>query len=129
MPFSASRISGLSENIIASQTIAAAGTTFSAAIPNMSVVQNVVLQSNVTAISGTAPSIVVTLQDTVDGGTNWNDVQALTSQTATGVVVARISAVFSDQVRFKYVVAGTLPSVTFRIDWYTETASTLSSGA
>ena len=129
MAVTAGRSTGVSEVVAASQTIAAAGTTNGPTLSNLSLAQNVVLQVNVTAITGTAPTLTVNFQDTVDGGANWNTVFSTTAQTATGVTVVRSTALFSDQARLQYVVAGTTPSVTFRVDWYTESNAPIPLGS
>jgi hypothetical protein len=70
---------------------------------------------NITAASGTSPTLALTLQGTVDG-TNWYTVgQAVATQTG----VATISQGFpanAKQLRWTWTIGGTTPSFTFAID-------------
>jgi hypothetical protein len=72
------------------------------------------LQLNVTAASGTLPSLSVAVQDTVDG-TNYNTIA--TFATASGVTreVIRLTTPFADSLRVVYVIEGTTPSFTFNV--------------
>lgn len=77
-------------------------------------------QLAVTAASGTTPTLNVVIEDTVDGGTNWNQVAAFTQATATGVQVQNITTPFSDTIRVRWTIAGTTPSFTFSVLAYVE---------
>jgi hypothetical protein len=97
------------------------------------------VQLNVTAASGTTPTLDVYLQTSVDG-TNWHDVGHFAQVTAAGIRFLRlvlggaIPAVVEEaqkdaslaagtvehgpagkQLRVKYVIAGTTPSFTFEV--------------
>ena len=71
-------------------------------------------QLEVTAASGTTPTLDVKLQDSVDG-TNWNDLFLFTQATATTREVKNHSTIFARFVRVVWTVAGTTPSFTFNV--------------
>ena len=80
-----------------------------------------VLYVNVTAVSGTTPTLVVKLQDSPDGGVTWYDVTGAATGTlnATGTTSVRFNATatpMSDQFRVAWVIGGTTPSFTFKVD-------------
>lgn len=74
---------------------------------------------DVTAYSGTTPTLDVKLQDSVDGGTTWVDIDggAFTQKTATGqqyiVVLLRRAA---SAIRAYATIGGTTPSFTFKAE-------------
>lgn len=76
-------------------------------------------QLNITAASGTAPTVDVVLEDTIDG-TNWNVVGTFAQKTAAGREVINITLPFSDRLRARWTVAGTTPSFTFTVLGYVE---------
>ena len=76
-------------------------------------------QLNVTAVSGSAPTLDVIFEDTLDG-VNWNTVGTLTQKNTTGREVINITAPFADTVRVSWVISGTTPSFTFSVDVYSE---------
>ncbi|MGW8703233.1 hypothetical protein ACWGOK_41080 [Streptomyces eurythermus] len=71
-------------------------------------------QLNITAISGLLSSLDVVIEDTHDG-TNWNQVAAFTSRATTGRQVIDITSPFTEQLRVRWTVNGTGPSVTFSV--------------
>lgn len=71
-------------------------------------------QLNVTAASGTDPTLDVTLEDSLDG-TNWNTIGTFAQATGATREVKDISTPFAGMVRAKWVVAGTTPSFTFSV--------------
>lgn len=71
-------------------------------------------QLNVTAVSGTAPTLDVVIEDSIDG-TNWNVIGTFAQDTAVGREVINITSPFADQVRVRYVIGGTTPSFTFSV--------------
>lgn len=74
----------------------------------------VALHLNVTAASGTSPTLDVSLEWSVNG-TDWNTAQpvdSLTQVTGVSAVVKRFD-VKGSFLRVKYVIAGTTPSFTF----------------
>lgn len=80
-----------------------------------------VLYINVTAASGTTPNLVVKLQDSPDGGTTWYDVSSATAMTAVSTQAFRINlsaTPASDLLRIAWVITGTTPSFTFKVDTY-----------
>lgn len=77
-------------------------------------------QLNVTAASGTSPTLDVVIEDTLDGSTNWNVVGTFAQKTATGREVIDITTPFSDQLRVRWTIGGTTPSFTFAVDWAVE---------
>lgn len=76
-------------------------------------------QLNVTAATGTAPTLDVVLEDTIDGS-NWNTIASFTQATAVTRQVINVPAPFGDQVRVRYTVGGTTPSFTFTVLVYTQ---------
>lgn len=73
------------------------------------------LYVNVTAASGTTPTMTVKLQDSLDG-TNWFDVTgaATTSITAAGSQLVRVTnTAIGPFVRLVWTIGGTTPSFTF----------------
>ncbi|TFD74724.1 hypothetical protein [Cryobacterium fucosi] len=77
-------------------------------------------QLNVTAASGTVPTLDVTIQDSIDGGATWNTVGTFTQKTAASREVINVTIPFSNTLRAAWTIAGTTPSFTFAIDWYAE---------
>lgn len=76
-------------------------------------------QLDVTAASGTTPSVTVLLEDTLDG-TNWNTVGTFAAKTATGREVISVATPFTDRLRAKWTISGTTPSFTFSVLVYAE---------
>lgn len=83
-------------------------------------------QLNVTAASGTTPTLNVVIQDTLDD-TNWNTIGTFTQKTAVSREVINIlpqkaesgtfQPLFSDRLRVLWTIGGTTPSFTFQVDW------------
>lgn len=80
---------------------------------------NLVIQLEVTAASGTLPTLDLVVQDTVDG-TNWNTVTTFTQATGTTREVKRIDTPFTDSLRVTYVIAGATPSFTFSVKTFAD---------
>ena len=74
-------------------------------------------QLNVTAASGTSPTLDVVVEDSFDG-TTWNTVATFTQKTAAGVQVVDVSGQFTEQLRVRWTVGGTTPSFTFDVRFY-----------
>lgn len=74
------------------------------------------LTLNVTALSGTSPTLTVTIQASDDGGTTWYNLPGglFTQITAVGTAALQVNT-FGDTIRANCVVAGTTPSVTFSV--------------
>lgn len=76
-------------------------------------------QLDVTAASGTSPSLTVLVEDTLDG-VNFNTVGTFAAKTAAGREVINITTPFTDQLRVSWTITGTTPSVTFSVAVYSE---------
>ena len=94
----------------AARTATASG----AAVAGFAAASNLVMQLEVTAASGTLPTLDLIVQDTVDG-TNYNTVQTFTQATGTTREVKRLQTPFTDTLRVTFVIAGTNPSFTFSV--------------
>ena len=90
-------------------------TTASAAgVAGFAAARQLVIQLNVTAASGTAPTLDVIVQDTVDG-TNYGTIATFTQATAVTKEVIRLETPFTDTLRVVYVIGGVTPSFTFSV--------------
>lgn len=77
-------------------------------------------QLEVTAVSGTAPTLDVVLEDTLDG-TNWNVIGTFAQVTTAPVrSVINVSAPFTNRVRARWTIGGTTPSITFMLTVYAQ---------
>lgn len=72
------------------------------------------LQLHVTAASGTAPTLDVVLEDTVDG-TNFHPVAAFAQRSGVGRQVIDVTDPFARRLRVRWTIAGTTPSFTFSV--------------
>lgn len=74
-------------------------------------------QVNVTAASGTSPSLTVTVQTSHDNGATdpWRAVASFPAVTAVGVTAWQVFAGLDRWVRASYAVSGTTPSLTFGV--------------
>lgn len=77
-------------------------------------------QLNATAVAGTAPTLDVVVEDTLDG-TNWNVVGTFAQLGAAGREVVNISTPFTDRLRVRWTIGGTGPSFTFAVHIAAET--------
>lgn len=75
-------------------------------------------QLNVTATSGTSPTLNVIIEDSLDGGATWNTVGTFAQKTTAGREVINITNPFSPLLRISWTIGGTTPSFTFAVDWY-----------
>ncbi len=80
-------------------------------------------QLNVTAASGTAPTLNVLIEDTLDG-LNYNTIGTFAQKAAAGREVINVTVPFSETLRVSWTVAGTNPSFTFSVDWHVSTRRT-----
>lgn len=72
---------------------------------------------NITAASGTTPTLDAKLQESLDGGTTWNDIGAFPQKTGAGVHPKTFGPVSAGSLlRWSWTIAGTTPSFTFTID-------------
>ncbi len=78
-------------------------------------------QLNVTAATGTSPTLNVLIEDSVDGGINYNTIGTFAQKTAAGREVISITTPFSETLRVSWTIAGTNPSFTFSVDWFLAT--------
>ena len=86
----------------------------SAAIPGFAAARLLVLQLEVTAASGTVPTLDVIVEDTVDG-TNYNTIATFTQKTGAAREVIRVTTAFTDNLRVSYEIGGVTPSFTFNV--------------
>ena len=89
-------------------------TASAAAIPGFAAAAKLVLQLNVTVASGTAPTLDVVVQETVDG-TNYSTIATFTQATGTTREVIRLATPFTDSLRVVYTIGGVTPSFTFSV--------------
>lgn len=80
---------------------------------------NLVIQLEITASSGTIPTLDLIIQDTVDG-TNWFTIATFTQKVTTGVFAERVSTAFTDQIRASWTITGTTPSFTFSVKTFAD---------
>lgn len=71
-------------------------------------------QLEVTAAAGTAPTLDVVIEDTLDGAT-FNTIGTFAQKTAASREVVNITGVFSDKVRVRWTIGGAGPSFTFNV--------------
>lgn len=69
------------------------------------------VEYDITAVTGTGPTLDVTIQASPDGGTTWYDVHTFAQATAVSTLRAA-APVAGDKVRIKQDVGGTAPSFT-----------------
>jgi hypothetical protein len=81
-----------------------------------------ICQLDVTAASGTTPTLDVVVQHSIDGGTNWYTLATFTQKTTTGEeikteaeVEAGTAEAYGDCFRVSYTIGGTTPSFTFSV--------------
>jgi hypothetical protein len=85
------------------------------------------VQSDVTVVSGTSPSLTVIIEDSIDGGVTWNSIITFTAQTAINRAV-NASGIRGDaypagfrwpfnpkRVRARWTISGTNPNFTFSV--------------
>lgn len=75
-------------------------------------------QLDVTAASGTSPTLDVVIQDSLDGGATWNTIGTFAQRTAAARQVINVAAPFAPLLRVSWTIGGTTPSFTFSVDWY-----------
>jgi len=104
-------------------TATAAGATFS----GYRNAESLAIQVDVTAASGTTPTLDVKLQESHDG-TNWFDVPsaAATQLTAAGHALIKVdlSKGIGNYIRAYYTLAGTTPNFTFSVTAYAKAKAT-----
>ena len=91
------------------------GTHVSAPLANGPGIGDVILGVHVTAMTGTSPAVVVSVEQSVDGST-WTAVAGATTASITAVGnVTCIAGISQNFARVKAVVSGTTPNVTLRV--------------
>jgi hypothetical protein len=83
--------------------------------------ESVRAQLNISGVTGTAPTLNVIVEDSVDGGVNYNTIGTFAQKTAAGREVINITTPFSETLRVSWAIAGTNPSFTFSVDWHIST--------
>lgn len=101
-----------SETLVASDARVASGD--SGIIYGYGPAKTLRVQLDVTAASGTSPSMAVLVEDTLDG-TNFNTIGTFAAATAATREVINITTPFSDRVRVTWTLTGTSPSFTFSV--------------
>lgn len=109
--------SGITETLVAAAARTASGD--SGKLTGWGAAKTIRAQLDVSAASGTTPTLDVVLEDTLDG-TNWNTIGTFAQKTAAGREVINITTPFSDRLRVKWTVGGTTPSFTFSVTTYSE---------
>lgn len=72
-------------------------------------------QLNVTAVTGTTPSMTVVLESTLDG-TNWDTLGSFAAKTAVGREVITVNPVIGRRLRARWTITGTAtPTFTFSV--------------
>lgn len=109
--------SGATETLVASAARTASGD--SGKLTGWGGAKSIRAQLDVTAASGTTPTLDAIIEDTIDG-TNWFQVGAFVQKVTTGREAINITGLFSDVIRVRWTVAGTTPSFTFSVACYSE---------
>lgn len=112
MPAIGSIVGYAEETVVASAARTTTGST--AAISGYGGADTLRVQLNVTAASGTTPSLTVLVEDTLDG-TNWNTIGTFAAKTAAGREVINVTVPFADRLRVSWTITGTTPSFTFDV--------------
>ena len=94
----------------AARTTTGAGT----AVDGFAAARLLVLQLQVTAASGTLPTLNVVVQDSVDG-TIYNTIATFAQASGATREVIRLTTAFTDRLRVSYEIGGTTPSFTFNV--------------
>jgi hypothetical protein len=84
------------------------------AVFDVSDVDQLILTLNVTAASGTSPTLDVKVQHSVDAGT-WTDLVTFTQKIASGTEDKAVTTPFHGKIKVVYTVGGTTPSFTFGV--------------
>lgn len=102
-----------------SASAAKTATGAATAVSGFAAAKNLILQLEVTAASGTLPTLDVIVQDTVDG-TNYYTIATFAQKVTTGTEVIRLSTPFTDTLKASWTIAGTNPSFTFSVKSYAD---------
>lgn len=118
MPRSDLEGGGITDISVPSAARNAAGN--SGPIPGWASAKTLRAQLNVSAASGTTPTLNVLIEDSLDGGVTWNTVGTFAQKTAISREVINVTTPFSDLLRVSWTVGGTTPSFTFEVRIYSE---------
>lgn len=102
------------EVIVASAAQTANGSTV---VNGYAAADTVEAELNVTAVSGTNPTLDVVIETSIDGGTTWAQVIAFTQKVAAGSQLMALPAgTYGDQIRARWTIGGTaVPTFTFSV--------------
>jgi hypothetical protein len=81
--------------------------------PGVGDYDRVAIYVNVTAASGTTPTLDLVLEDSPDGGATWFPVATAPQITATGLRAIRTDLSMHGDLRLSWAIGGTTPSFTF----------------
>lgn len=118
MAFESYAHKGISEQPVASAARTVSGN--SGQLSGYGIATTLRAQLNVTAASGTTPTLNAIIEDSVDGGATWNTIGTFAQRTAAGREVINITTPFANNLRVSWTIGGTTPSFTFAVDWYAE---------
>lgn len=110
---------GSRDTVVASAARTVTGN--SGALPNYGAASALRAQLNVTAGSGTSPTLNVLIEDSVDDGVTWNTVGTFAQRVGVGREVVNVTVPFGDVLRVSWTIGGTTPSFTFAVDWVATT--------
>jgi len=77
-------------------------------------------QLNVTAATGTSPTLAVIIEDSLDGGSTWNTIGTFTSATGVTRQVINIPSPFGELIRVTSTLGGTTPNFTYSVETYVD---------
>lgn len=88
----------------------------SATLSGFGATHKLLLFLNVTAASGTTPTLNAVVEDTLDG-TNWRTIATFAQRTAVSTDYQQVltTALFADRIRVRWTIGGTTPSFTFSV--------------
>lgn len=109
---------GVADTLVPSAARTASGDT--GVLDGWGVASSARVQLDVTAFAGTAPTLNVVIEDTLDG-TNWNVVGTFAQKVAAGREVINLSTPFTDRLRARWTIGGSAgQSFTFSVIAYSE---------
>jgi hypothetical protein len=82
--------------------------------------ESVRAQLNISGVTGTAPTLNVLIEDSLDG-INYNTIGTFAQKTAAGREVINIAAPFAETLRVSWTIGGSNPTFTFGLDWFIQT--------
>ena len=107
----------------ATDTIVAPATRTTSAdtgpITGWGAIQTIRTQLAVTTVAGTTPTLAMVVEDSLDGAT-WYQLGTFTTATAVGAQVSNINKPFTDRLRWRWTITGTLASFGFSVMTYTQ---------